>query len=217
MTEEALQTAEDDTPPVPTFSFQKGPSAAPKAAKASKNDDSPKPETEGVVVLDSNPSPDKAESKKQRQTRSSRASVARDYEPKHYSYLSTKVRRTVQDALTELSHIRSKSGHEVRTIKLFIEEAVTLWKNSPLAKIECRDSASHVTVRSKDDPLDTFNNQIEYSLKLFLKDVCHERGKVGHPVSTIIAILDEAFLLWLPRQSDLPKECLDEVRKARDL
>ncbi len=57
------------------------------------------------------------------------------YAPKHYVDLSTKARKSVQLAIVELRHIRKKAGRP-HTIKHFIEEALTAWKDSPRARLD---------------------------------------------------------------------------------
>ena len=133
------------------------------------------------------------------------------FTPRHYVDLSTKPRKSVQLAIAELRHIRKKAGKPF-TIKQFIEEALTACIDSPRARLDFVPESrgpEHDT-----DPLETFNNVIERELKNEIADICHERGKIGHPVSTLIAILDEAFAMWLPRQEDLPRCYLESVCKS---
>lgn len=120
-----------------------------------------------------------------------------------YVLFSTKARRSVQEKLADLRHLRVKSGHEICTIKQFIEEALNLWFKSTNAKISGLSNEKGRSKATKEDPYETFNNVILHEHKNDLRDVCHERSKVDHPVKTIIAIVDDAFCLWLPLQNEL--------------
>ena len=132
------------------------------------------------------------------------------FAPKHYVDLSTKARKSVQLAIAELRHFRKKAGRP-HTIKHFIEAALTAWKDSPRARLDFVPERIGEAGGMADDPFETFNNVIELELKNAISDICHERGKLGHPVSTMILILDEAFRQWLPLQEDLPKQYLESA------
>ena len=186
-------TADTSAPPTPTFNFgvdkgkKKGQGGPKKNAAGKKGSGQGEPPTKVAQ-------------------RASKAPV-----PKRYEYFSSEARESVQNALAELSHQRKKSRHQVASIKLFIEEALTLWMSSPQAKLEAKPLANGAEGRGGADPYRSFNNQIESTLKDKLSDIAHERSKVAHPVATRKAILNEAFALWLQKQDDLPADYLAAV------
>jgi len=119
-----------------------------------------------------------------------------------YVALSTKLRKSVKRELAELAHARSMEGHSVRSIKQFIEAALTQYFKTSGQK----NTERMQTCRSTDDePLLPFNNQIRADLKRKLLQVSHDREMEGHPVQTIIAIVDDALTLWLDTRDQVSR------------
>ena len=217
MKQEQQQTANDETPPVPQFDFGEKPKrTAPgetvgeRDQDAAGNDDQtggPGSSTEGdpeeqLTEEDHGKGGTKRGKSKAKKTQ-------QKFRKKHYVNLSTKARRSIQRALDELSHRRKKS--KPNTIKHFIEEAISEWSISKRAKVDYVPKDAELVTPNDEDPRETFNNEIEEELKDLIGDICHERGKIDHPVSTIIAVVDDAFCQWLPKQPDLPKKYLIAV------
>jgi|GEM_PF-4376029 len=209
MKNNSQQTAEKDLPPVPVFSFVKG-------AQSKELPIDPSPELADATVTnnDNIPQPKKPAKKKPRSKPAAKpAPVATDsnisaeivaaYSEPKYHDLCSKARRSIQDRLASLKFIRTRTNHQTSTIKQFIEEALAAWLDSPASKLAPRTKVATPELADVDEPFLTFNNVIRESYRKQIDQICFDRKKVNHPVRTIIAILDEAFTIWLPQQKDL--------------
>ncbi|WP_425399064.1 hypothetical protein [Aeoliella sp.] len=216
MGENASQAESGEVRPSPALLWTKKSTRTPKASEPNRGTPSvrqnkPKRESE-ALESSSLAAVSGALNKPKTSKNTTRTSSAKQFPfaPKHYVDLSTKARKSVQLAIAELRHTRKKAG-KPHTIKHFIEEALTAWKDSPRARLGFVPEGNGRVSANDADPFETFNNVIELELKRELADICHERGKVGHPVRTMVLILDDAISQWLHKQGDLQKLYLEAV------
>lgn len=227
MTQDLQQTPDDEAPPIPKFKLSLG-----KKEETSKSPDVPSMKDsngEEIVGKEEADSLKEIELRKEK-TAKPKKSVSRKArigendpietdtlpfeKPKQYKNLSTKVRDDIQDALAELQH-RRKQAKMPHSIKSFIEEAVQHWLESNRAKLSYIPKQNEISLVQNKDTFKTFNNEIEEELKLKLDEVCYYRSKVNHPFKTIIALLDDAFRLWLPLQEELPEDLVRTVLEGK--
>ena len=127
---------------------------------------------------------------------------ARNYHTRpRYNTLSTQAYEDVRMALKNLAHERGMSGHEIHTIKAFIENALVEFFSKQQGGT--REDAAEESRRPNRCKLVTLNNQIREDLLRVLKTTCHQRWTIGSSSHSIIRVLDEALRTWLRCQPEV--------------
>lgn len=183
MTVKSPQAFDEDIPPVPTLKFHKRTTVV---ASESQN------QTSNSAKAAARP---KDKSRTASKQTANRPKPDPRVEQQIYIGYSTQLRCDLQRQLKRLKHEREEARHPVRTIKQFLEVALT----ARLATVD-EASTSSKELATGEVSYSPFRTEIRRDLLRQVKKWKYEQEEIGNRNASIKSFLEAAISLWLASQ-----------------
>ena len=202
MTVKSPQTFEDDIPPIPTLKISKGKeSPSGKTAETYGEKAKGQPAQSKPISVDEKKRAGSDESDSKKKT-TAKHEKNNPREKPIYDALSTQLRDDLQRKLKRLKNQREETGHQIQTIKQFVEEAIVLGLESDLESQAFSTSEEITNSIKNSHSYSPFRTEVRRDLRRRLKKWKYEREERENSISSIKSFLEMALCQWMALQPE---------------